>query len=170
MYRVSSHGIFFINQSVENPLCNEPLEINDEEDVKYLNELQFLNCNATVFHSDKSQEQEVKIIHEGIKHLTGKRKIRTESIRIQDDEKGRQRDLLHFYKERPDYDLKLSFVTVNQISEVGMTRNPHMVKVNQKYMDEYDRAYESKLYGIFYKIRRAFRMLKFRIMEKQGKI
>ena len=141
---------------------NYSLEVSDKNDVKHINELQFLNCNTTIFHSDKSQEPDVKLIHDGITHLTGKRKMKKESITLLDDEKGRQRDLLHFYEEKPDYDLELSFVKVNKISNVGISRSPYMVDQNQKYMDEYDRAYESKLYGIFYKIRSMFKMLKFR--------
>lgn len=149
---------------------NYSLEIHDENDVDHLNELQFLNCNETIFYSDTSQEQEVKSIHEKVKHLTGKRKMKKDNIKMPDDKKGRQRDLLHFYEEKPNYDLELSFVKLNEVSDVGISRNPYMVDRTQKDIEKFDKAYESKLYGAFYKIEMAFKRLRFRIKEKLGMI
>ena len=142
---------------------NYSLEIQNEDDVEHLNELQFLNCNSTVFHSDKSQEQEIKSVHDKMKHLTGKRKMKKENIKIPDDGKGKQRELLHFYEERPDYNLKLSFVKLNQVSDVGVARNQEMVDATHKYIDKYDKAHESKLHGMAYKIEMFFKNLKFRL-------
>lgn len=149
---------------------NYSLEIQNENDVDHLNELQFLNCDATIFYSDSSKEQEVKSTHDKVKHLTGKRKMKKDKIRISDDEEGRQREFLHFYEEKPNYNLELSFVTINQVSDVGLTRNPYMVERTEKDIKKFDRAYESKLYGVFYKIEFTLKRLRFRIKEKLGMI
>ena len=145
---------------------NYSLEIHDENDVEHLNELQFLNCNATIFYSDKSQKLEVESIHDRTKHLTGKRKMKKDRIQIPDDEKGRRRELLHFYEERPEYDLELSFVKMNKVTDVGIARNQDMVNIISKDIDKFDRAHSSKFYGMVYKIERAFKRIKFLISEK----
>jgi len=145
---------------------NYSLEIHNENDVEHLNELQFLNCNATIFYSDKAQKLEVESIHDRTKHLTGKRKMKKDRIQIPDDKKGRPRDLLHFYEERPEYDLELSFVKINKVTDVGIARNQDMVDRIYKDMDKLDKAYSSKFYGVVYKIERAFKHIKFLISEK----
>jgi len=145
---------------------NYSLEIHDKNDIEHLNELQFLNCNETIFYSDQSQVTEVKSIHNRVEHLTGKRKMKKENIQISDDEKGRRRELLHFFEERPEYNLELSFVQLNEVSDVGIARNQDLIDRIESDMDKFDKSSESKLYGIVYKIERFFKILKFRMSER----
>ena len=139
------------------------LEINDESDIESLNALQFLNCNENIFFSDNVQENKVEEIHKKIKHLIGKRKM-TKKIISLPDENGRKRDLVHFYEERPDYDLKLSFVKLNTVSDVGTVRNQDMVNKIQKDMDNYDLYQSSKFLRLIYKVKMVLRRLKYRLL------
>ncbi len=145
---------------------NYSLEIIDENDVDQLNTLQFLNCYENVFFSDKSKETEINSLHKKVKHLVGKRTMKKQIIQIPDDKDDRKWDLMHMYEERPKYDLKLSFVKINQVSEFGIVRNQDMVNRIYKDMDKYDKAHSSKLYRFVYKIEMAFRHVKFRLLEK----
>lgn len=141
------------------------LEINNEGDIQSLNTLQFLNCDESVFYSDKSQENIVKEIHEKIKYLTGKRKTTKRNFSLQ-DKNGQKREFIHFFEERPDYDLKLSFVKMNPVSNIGMVRNPEMVIKIQKDMDNYDKYQKSKILRRVYNFKMALRKCKYRLLTK----
>jgi len=141
------------------------LEIKNEKDIENLNTLQFLNCDENVFYSDKVQENIIKEIHKKTKNLTGKRKTTKRNFSLI-DKNGQKREFLHFFEERPDYDLKLSFVKMNQVSNIGMVRNPQMVIEMQKHIDNYDKYQSSKILRRIYKLRLFFRKLKYRLSVK----
>jgi len=149
---------------------NYSLEINDMDNIENLNTLQFLNCNENIFYSDKSKESGVNALHKKVKHLVGKRKMKKKIIQLPEDKEGKTREFLHMYEERPKYDLKLSFVKLNQVSNFGMVRNQVMFDKIYKDMDQYQKAQSSKFYRFFYDIKRTFRYLKFCISERFRKI
>ena len=152
--------------SVNDMMDNYCLEIHNDNDLKHLNELQFLNCNKTIFYSDKSKGSEIKFIHDKIKHLISKKTFKKENIKIPNNQKKIQMEFLHVYSEQPDYNLNLSFIKLNKVSNIGILRNSSLEEKIKNDIDKYDRAYQSKLYGYFYKIETTFKRLRFRIKEK----
>lgn len=147
---------------------NYSLEITDVNDVKQLNALQFLNCDENIFYSDKSEESEIKSLHQSVKHLVGKRRMKMKVIQLPDTADGRKRELLHQYEERPKYELKLSFVTLNIVTDVGIVRNQEMIDRIYKDIEEADRYMKSKFLRPIYKIKKLFRRLKYRLFIRLG--
>jgi len=141
------------------------LEIKNEIDIENLNILQFLNCDENVFYSNKAQEKIIKEIHKKIKNFTGKRKTTKRNFSLE-DKNGQKQEFLHFFEERPNYDLKLSFVKMYQVSNIGMVRNPQMVIEMQKHIDNYDKYQSSKILRRIYNFKLFFRKLKYRLSAK----
>lgn len=118
------------------------MEITKDEDVEQINTLQILNCEHNVFFRDKKQELNISKLHSRVGHLTGQRMLTKQNLSIPGQS---DKDLIHTFETKPQYELNLSFVSVYTPGiEYYMVRSPEMVSVIEKKIEEEDNAAKSR--------------------------
>ena len=129
--------------STNTPDKDCTLPINSQNDIESLNSLQIINSDESIFYSDKSQEQKIKIIHDRVRHLIGKNRMLTDTISVRDG--NREREFLHTYEYREPYDLNLSFLRPNdKVDTTKMVRNREFCELVRRYVENSDKDYEAK--------------------------
>lgn len=137
------------------------IEINNSNDVEQLNILQFLNCNQNIFFSQKSQKSELEKIHLNVEHLVGQRKMKQKII---PHPISKDKEFIHSYEDKPQYDLKLSFVTLRNAGlPFEMMRSPKMVSLIKNHIKTYEKLQSSSVGKLIYNVLVFFKRLKYHL-------
>lgn len=120
-------------------ISSEYTEIYLEEDIDALNSLQFFNCSDNILFANRSQEENISLLHLKYENLMNKEYHSIDTIK-RTKSNGQESEIVINYFKDIDYNLVLSFMYFNMNAKaVDIARDSSIVDfVDQHFEEDYE--------------------------------